>query len=94
MEALFEHRIDVAGHSTRAFESAGEGPGIVLLHGWGDAADVWLGAVEQRANVRVRRRSPCGLSADEDGGTARARPERRTVARRVAYACGGLSHVN
>jgi pimeloyl-ACP methyl ester carboxylesterase len=41
MEALFEHRIDVAGHFTRALESPGAGPGIVLLHGWGDSADVW-----------------------------------------------------
>ncbi len=54
MEALFEHRIDVAGHSTRAFESAGEGPGIVLLHGWGDAADVWL-AVLAELSARERR---------------------------------------
>jgi pimeloyl-ACP methyl ester carboxylesterase len=55
MGALFEHRIDVAGHSTRALESPGEGPGIVLLHGWGDSADVWrallaeLSACERRA---------------------------------------------
>jgi pimeloyl-ACP methyl ester carboxylesterase len=49
MEALFEHRIDVAGHSTRAFESAGEGPGIVLLHGWGDSADAWRRLLEELA---------------------------------------------
>jgi pimeloyl-ACP methyl ester carboxylesterase len=54
MEALFEHRIDVAGHSTRAFESAGEGPGIVLLHGWGDAAEVWLPVLAE-LSARERR---------------------------------------
>ena len=55
MDALFEHRLELAGHSTRALESAGEGPGIVLLHGWSDSADVWrpllaeLGARGRRA---------------------------------------------
>jgi pimeloyl-ACP methyl ester carboxylesterase len=41
MGPLFEHRIQLGGHSTRALETAGDGPGIVLLHGWGDSADVW-----------------------------------------------------
>src|SRR3954454_5784125 len=41
MEALLEHRMELAGHSTRALEIDGAGPGIVLLHGWGDSADVW-----------------------------------------------------
>ena len=41
MEAFFEHRMELAGHSTRALEIDGAGPGIVLLHGWGDSADVW-----------------------------------------------------
>src|SRR3954469_22489431 len=55
MEALHEHRLALGGHSTRALEVAGEGPGLVLLHGWGDSADVWrpllgeLAARERRA---------------------------------------------
>jgi pimeloyl-ACP methyl ester carboxylesterase len=38
---LIEHRIELAGHRTRVLELAGRGPGIVLLHGWGDSADTW-----------------------------------------------------
>jgi pimeloyl-ACP methyl ester carboxylesterase len=55
MEPLFEHRLDVAGHTTRALELEGDGPGILLLHGWGDSADTWrplldeLGRAERRA---------------------------------------------
>jgi pimeloyl-ACP methyl ester carboxylesterase len=41
MEPLFETRLELGGHFTRALETAGEGPGIVLLHGWGGSADVW-----------------------------------------------------
>jgi pimeloyl-ACP methyl ester carboxylesterase len=55
MEPLFEHRLEVAGSRTRALELEGDGPGILLLHGWGDSADTWrplldeLGRAERRA---------------------------------------------
>jgi pimeloyl-ACP methyl ester carboxylesterase len=41
MESLIEHSMQLAGHRTRGLELEGGGPGIVLLHGWGDSADTW-----------------------------------------------------
>jgi len=55
VDELFERRLEIGGHRTRALEVDGEGPGIVLLHGWADSADTWrpllaeLGASGRRA---------------------------------------------
>lgn len=55
MGPLFEHRLSVDGCETRALELEGDGPGLVLLHGWGDSADTWrpllseLGRRDRRA---------------------------------------------
>jgi len=41
MPPVFEHRVQLTDHVTRALEVDGEGPGIVLLHGWSNSADTW-----------------------------------------------------
>lgn len=41
IQPLFEHRLTLAGFDTRALELEGDGPPIVLLHGYADSADTW-----------------------------------------------------
>ena len=55
MQPLFEHGLTFAGYSTRVLELEGDGPPLVLFHGFSDSADTWratmatLGRHDRRA---------------------------------------------
>jgi pimeloyl-ACP methyl ester carboxylesterase len=54
MQPLFEHRLQIGRYSTRALELEGDGPPILLLHGWGDSADTWRPLLAELARFERR----------------------------------------
>src|SRR5829696_3671721 len=50
MPSVFEHRVQLAGHVTRALEVDGDGPGIVFFHGWNHSADTWRPLLNELAS--------------------------------------------
>jgi pimeloyl-ACP methyl ester carboxylesterase len=83
MQPLFEHRLELAGFETRALELEGEGPPVVLLHGYADSADTWRLVLDRLA--RCDRRA---LAVDLPGfGTASPlRPEGSMLEQLDAFA--------
>ena len=62
MQPLFEHRLYLAGYQTRALELEGEGPPLLLLHGYSDSADTWRILMD-----RLARRGRRALAVDLPG---------------------------
>ena len=59
MQPLVEHRLELAGTRTRALELEGDGPPVLLLHGYADSADTWRRGARPpgpRRPPRARRR--------------------------------------
>ena len=71
MQPLFEHRLELAGFSTRALELEGKGPPLVLLHGFADSADTWRRVLDRLA--RTDRRA-LALDLPGFGAADRLRP--------------------
>ena len=66
MEPIIEHNLRLAGYRTRALELEGEGPPLLLLHGYADSADTWRLLLD-----RLRRRARAAVALDMPGfGTA------------------------
>lgn len=62
MEPIVEHSLRLGGARTRALELEGEGPPLLLFHGYGDSADGWRLVLD-----RLRRRGRAGVALDLPG---------------------------
>ena len=54
VQPLIEHRMRVDGYTTRVLELEGDGPGVVLFHGYGDSADTWRPLLDQLGRIGRR----------------------------------------
>jgi pimeloyl-ACP methyl ester carboxylesterase len=74
-EPLIEYRDEIAGHATRVLEIEGEGPPILLLHGFADSADTWRMVLD-----RLARQGRRAMALDLPGfGTCTTIDPRRGV---------------
>ncbi|WP_354699429.1 2-hydroxy-6-oxo-6-(2'-aminophenyl)hexa-2,4-dienoic acid hydrolase [Paraconexibacter sp. AEG42_29] len=65
-QPLIEYRLTLAGVDTRALELEGDGPPLLLLHGYADSADTWRSVL-----ARLGREGRRALAVDLPGfGTA------------------------
>jgi pimeloyl-ACP methyl ester carboxylesterase len=90
MQPLFEHRLSLAGYETRALELEGDGPPLLLLHGFADSADTWRLVLERLG--RIDRRA---LAVDMPGfGTATPlRDGELVIPQLTEFARAAVAHV-
>jgi pimeloyl-ACP methyl ester carboxylesterase len=88
MQPLFEHRLELAGYDTRALELEGDGPPLVLLHGYADSADTW-----RRVLDRLARSNRRALALDLPGfGTADRLEPGPVLPQWDAFAAAAVEH--
>ena len=89
MEPIVEHSLTLAGVRTRALELEGNGPTLLLFHGYGDSADCWRLLLDE-----LRRRERAAVALDLPGfGTADHLDEKAPVLPQLdAFADAAVEH--
>jgi len=88
IEPLFEHRQSFAGYDTRVLELEGEGPPILMFHGYADSADTWRLALAQLA-----RRGQRAVAVDLPGfGAADSLSPQKILPQLDEFAAGAVRY--
>jgi pimeloyl-ACP methyl ester carboxylesterase len=90
-EPLVEHRLTLGGVETHALELEGDGPPLVLLHGFADSADTW-----RRSLDLLARRGRRALAVDLPGyGRAdMLDPDQPVLEQYRAFAAAAVRHAS
>src|SRR3954452_2896159 len=89
VEALVEYELELGGYATRALELEGEGPPLLLLHGFADSADTWRLVLD-----RLARRDRRALAVDLPGfATAAPLGQGSVLAQLDAFVAAAARHL-
>jgi pimeloyl-ACP methyl ester carboxylesterase len=89
VEPLLEYELTLGGFRTRALELEGDGPPLLLLHGWADSADTWRLTLDHLA-----RRGRRGMALDMPGfGAASPLTPEPVLPQLDAFALAALEHL-
>jgi pimeloyl-ACP methyl ester carboxylesterase len=89
MGVLFEHTLELAGFRTRALELDGEGPPLLLLHGWSDSADTWRVVLDL---LRRRERRAVALDLPGYGAASHLHPEQPVLPQLDGFVQAATEH--
>jgi pimeloyl-ACP methyl ester carboxylesterase len=90
LQPLIEHRLELAGWSTRALELEGEGPPLLLLHGYADSADTWRPVL---ALLGRRGRRALAIDLPGFGESEPLAPERTILEQHDAFVADAVRHL-
>lgn len=89
-EPLIEHRLELAGFGTRVLELEGEGPPVLLIHGYADSADTWRLTLDRLA---TEGRRALALDLPGFGEADPLRPEGLVLDQYDEVAAAAVAHL-
>ena len=90
MNPIVEHELRLEGYKTRALELDGDGPPLLLLHGFGDSADTWRLLYDR---LRKQGRAAVALDMPGFGSAQRLVPDEPVLPQLDDFAAAAVEYV-